>query len=118
MLSLLIPFAIVSVIFWSMFVPSRLEFSDTEFTIKFPLRPLHVLEWSDLKYFGPVRYWGPVEGVFMIEFVSVDSFQILPQAFRRSEWRMFENFLSAKFPDRRASWAIGNRMFRWPWKET
>lgn len=112
MLSMLIPFGIAPLIVWFMFVPSRLEFSDSEFTIQFPLRPLHKLAWSDLKYYGSGN------NVFMIQFADVGTFQIFPQAFRRSEWRMLKNFLTATFSDRKASGYIGDRMFRWPWKKS
>jgi hypothetical protein len=112
MLSLLIPFGIALLIVWFMFVPSRLEFSDREFTIKFPFRPLHTLNWSDLQYYGSG------ENVFMIQFASVGTFQIFPQAFRRSEWRMLKNFLITTFPDRKASGYFGDRMFRWPRRKT
>jgi hypothetical protein len=112
MLSLLIPFGIAPLIVWFLFVPSRLEFSDSEFTIQFPFRPLHTLDWSDLKYYGSG------ENVFMIQFASVGTFQIFSQAFRRGEWRMLKNFLSSTFPDRKASGYFGDRMFKWPRRKT
>jgi hypothetical protein len=108
MLSLLIPFSIAPLVVWFMFVPSRLEFSDSEFTIQFPFRPLHTLNWSDLQYYG----FG--ENVFMIQFAGVGTFQIFPQAFRRGDWRMLKNFLGSTFPDRKASGYFGDRMFKWP----
>jgi hypothetical protein len=111
-LTLLVPFAIVPVVVWFMFVPRRLEFNDSEFTIQYPFRPLHILEWADLKYYGP----GP--NVFMIEFIDVGTFQIFPRAFRRSEWRLLKNFLSTTFPDRKASGYFGDRMFKWPRRKT
>jgi hypothetical protein len=112
MLSLLIPFGIAPIFVWVMFVPSRLEFSDSAITIQFPFRPLHTLDWSDLQYYGP----GP--NVFMIQFASVGTFQIFPRAFRRSEWRMFKNFICTTFPDRKASGFVGDRMFKWPRRKT
>jgi hypothetical protein len=108
MLSLLIPFSIAPLVVWFMFVPSRLEFSDSEFTIQFPFRPLHTLNWSDLQYYG----FG--ENVLMIQFAGVGTFQIFPQAFRRGEWRMLKNFLATTFPDKKASGYFGDRMFKWP----
>ncbi|HVF71725.1 MAG TPA: hypothetical protein VM940_08955 [Chthoniobacterales bacterium] len=112
MLSLLIPFGIAPLMVWFMFVPARLEFSDKDFTIRFPFRPLHTLDWSDLQHYGS----GP--NVFMIQFAGVGTFQIFPQAFRRSEWRMLKSFLSTTFPDRKASGYFGDRMFKWPWRKT
>jgi hypothetical protein len=112
MLSLLIPFGIAPLLVWFMFVPSRLEFSDRGFTIRFPFRPLHTLDWSDLQHYGS----GP--NVFMIQFAGVGTFQIFPQAFRRSEWRILKNFLSTAFPDRKAAGYFGDRMFKWPRKRT
>ena len=108
MLSLLIPFSIAPLVVWFMFVPSRLEFNDSEFTIQFPFRPLHTLNWSDLQYYG----FG--ENVFMIQFASVGTFQIFPQAFRRGEWSMLKNFLATTFPDRKATGSFGDRMFKSP----
>jgi hypothetical protein len=107
-LTMLIPFVIVPLAVWLMFVPSQLEFSDSQITIKFPFRPLHTFSWSDLHYYGA----GP--NVFMIQFAGVGTFQIFPQAYRRSDWRMLKNFLSSTFPDKKASAYIGDRMFKWP----
>jgi hypothetical protein len=112
MLSLLIPFGIAPLIVWFMFVPSRLEFSDSKFIIQFPFRPLHTLNWFDLQYYGAG------ENVFMIRFTSVGTFQIFPQAFRRNEWRMLKNFLVTTFPDRKASGYFDDRMFKWPRRKT
>jgi hypothetical protein len=112
MLSLLIPFGIAPLVVWFMFVPSRLEFSDSEFIIQFPFRRRHTLNWSDLQYYDSG------ENVFMIQFTSVGTFQIFPQAFRRSEWRMLKNFLVTTFPDRKASGYFGDRMFKWPRRKT
>ena len=102
MQSMLIPVVIVPVSIWFMFVPSRLKFSDTGFTIKFLFRSLHTLDWSDL------RSYGPDENVFVIQFTGPRTFQILPQAYRRSEWRTLENFLSSRFPGKRVSEHIGH----------
>lgn len=108
MLTLLIPFAIAPTLVWFMFVPKRLEFSETQFTIQFPFRPLHTLDWSDLEYYGAG------ENVFMIQFASIGTFQIFGQAFRRNDWRLLRNFLRSTFPDKRASGSIGDWMFKWP----
>ncbi len=110
MLSLLIPSVIILAVVWFMFVPSQLEFSDGQFTIKFPFRQVHTLSWSDLKYYGAGR------NVFMIQFAGIGTFQIFPQAFPPNEWLMLKNFLSSAFPDKKASGHIGARMFKWPRK--
>lgn len=108
MLTMLIPFIIVPLAIWLMAVPSQLEFSDSQITIKFPFRPLHTLSWSDLQYYGAGH------NVFMIQFVDIGTFQIFPQAYRRSDWRKLKNFLSSTFPDKKGSGYIGARLFKWP----
>jgi hypothetical protein len=87
-----------------MFVPSWLEFSDTDFTIKFLFGSLHNFDWLDL------HSYGPGENVFVIQFTA-RTFQILPQAYRRTDWRMLENFLSSRFPDKKVSNHRGYWMF-------
>src|SRR2546425_1209729 len=77
-LSLLIPFTIAPIAVCLMFVPSRLEFSDTAFVIQLPFRRLYTLSWDDL------RYYGRGKNVFMIQFSGVGTFQIFAQALRRS----------------------------------
>ncbi|HEY5813354.1 MAG TPA: hypothetical protein VIT23_11975 [Terrimicrobiaceae bacterium] len=94
--SLLIPFTIAQIAVSLMFVPTRLEFSETQFTIQFPFRRLYTLEWTDLEYHGPG------ENVFIIQFSGVGRFLIFAQAFHRSEWRMLMNFLSTTYPKRKA----------------
>ena len=110
--SLLIPFTIMPLAVCIMFVPRRLEFSETHFTIQLPFRRLYTIAWVDLEHYGSG------ENVFMMQFSDVGTFQIFAQAFRRSEWRMLKNFLSATFPERKASGYFGDRMFRWPRKKT
>jgi hypothetical protein len=111
-ISLLIPLTIAPLAVCFMFVPRRLEFSETHFTIQLPFRRLYMIKWEDLQYYGSG------ENVFMIQFSGIGTFQIFAQAFRRSEWRMLKNFLSATFPERKASGYFGGRMFRWPHKKT
>jgi hypothetical protein len=108
--SLLVPFTIMPLAVCVMFVPRRLEFSDTHFTIQLPFRQLYTMEWENLESYGS----GP--NVFMIQFSGVGTFQIFAQAFRRREWRTLKDFLCTKFPDRKASGYFGDRMFRWPRK--
>jgi hypothetical protein len=111
-ISLLIAFTIAPFAVCIMFVPTRIEFSDTRFTIQLPFRRVYALDWAALEYYGDG------ENVFMMQFAGVATFQIFAQAFRRSEWRMLKNFLSTTFPERKASGSFGDRMFRWPRKKT
>ncbi|HEV2805928.1 MAG TPA: hypothetical protein VGW57_13475 [Chthoniobacterales bacterium] len=111
-LSLLIPFVIAPFAIWLMFVPSHLELSDSHLTIKFPFRRLQTLAWCDLEYYGA----GP--NVFMIQFAGSGTLQIFPHAFSRSDWRMLKNFFSSTFPEKKASGFIGDRMFKWPRRQT
>ncbi len=106
--SLAIPLTIVPFVVCAMFLSKRLEFSDSDFMIQFPFRRLHRIDWEDLENYGS----GP--NVFMIQFSGIGTFQILPQAFRRSEWRRLTTFLATTFPERKASGYFGHRMFRWP----
>jgi len=94
-LTMVIPFAVVPVVVWFMFVPSLFEFSDSEITIKFPFRRVHILPWSDLQHYGA----GP--NVFMIQFAGAGTFQMFAQAFPGAEWRTLTNFLSTRFPERK-----------------
>jgi len=111
-LSLLIPLFVAPIAVWLMFVPERLEFSDTHFTIQLPFRPVHTVPWSALQYYGAGS------SVFMIQFSGVGTFQIFAHAFRRSEWGLLKTFLSSTFPERKASGYIGGRMFKWPRRKT
>jgi hypothetical protein len=112
LVSLLIPFVIMPLIVCFAWVPSRLEFNDTELIIQFPLRGLRTIPWDDLEYYG----W--FEGVFGLQFHAAGTFSIYTQALPRGEWRMFKNFLRATFPERKASGYIGARLFRWPRRKT
>ena len=88
---------------WFFFVPRRLEFSDTQFTIKAPLGRLQTFRWDELEYFGPGR------GVFVIQFLGCSSFQIFTFGFPHSKWRLLKRFLYDNFPDRAGSFSIGGR---------
>lgn len=107
MLSLLVPAVFCVFAVWLMFVPVRLEFDDTHFTIQLPLRRPHTLPWEELKYYGPGQ------NVFMIQFAGREAFQIFARAFPRDQWRLLTNFLSDRFPDCKASGWIGPFMFKW-----
>lgn len=107
MLSLVVPVVLGPVAVWLMFVPRRLEFTETDFTIQFYLRRLHTLPWDELKYYGRGN------NVFMLQFVGQEAFQIFSSAFPKGQWRLLTNFLSNRYPDRKASGYIGNLMFKW-----
>ena len=106
MLSFLIPFSIFPVVIWLMSVPSHLEFSDRQITIKRPFRRPYTLSWVDLQSYGFDLY------SFRLEFVSIGTFEIFSQGFRPADLRLLKNFLSATFPDKKAL-PIGKRMFKW-----
>ena len=110
-LSLLIPFTVAPVVVCVAWVPLQFEFSDTHLTIQFAFRPQHVVPWDDLQYYG----W--FEGVYGLQFYTSGTFTFYPQALPRREWRALKDFLSATFPERKASGFIGARFFQWPWKK-
>lgn len=105
-LSLFIPFSIAPIAVWFIFVPTRLEFNDTHFSIQMPFRRLYTLPWSDLQFYATGR------NVFMIQFSGAGTFQLFAHAFRKREWAILKNFLSSTFPERKASGYVGDRMFK------
>lgn len=105
-LSLAIPLTIIPLAIWAMFVPRHLEYSDTHLVIRTLLEGHHTLSWSELKHYGTGR------NVFMIQFDSVPTFQIFPQAYPRAERRKFVAFLEATFPEKQASGFMGPWMFK------
>lgn len=110
LMSLLVPAVIGPVAVWLMFVPKRLEFTDTYFTIQFFLRRVRTLPWEELKYYGRGN------NVFMIQFDREQAFQIFTYAFPKKQWRLLTNFLSNRYPERKASGWIGPFGFKWPWR--
>jgi hypothetical protein len=105
--TLLIPTGVFFAFVWVMFVPRRLEFSETEFTIQHLLGRRCVLSWDELEYYGPGN------NVFMIQFFGQQAIQIFAAAYSRHEWHEFMSFLSDKFPERKASGWIGGHLFKW-----
>jgi hypothetical protein len=105
--SLSIPLVIFPVIVWFMFVPKRLEYSESDFVIDRRFAKICTLPWSQL------RYYGPGNNVFMIQFEGRQAFQLFAGAYGRSEWAAFLAFLSNRFPHQRASGYLGARMFKW-----
>jgi hypothetical protein len=94
LIAIAIPPAALGSLTWFFFVPRRLEFSNTDITIKPALESLRTLGWDELEYFGPGR------GVFILQFSGCSPFQIYTLGFRRSEWRLLKRFLYDNFPDR------------------
>ena len=110
-LSLMIPAVIAPLAVWLMFVPRRLEFSDTVFTIQFYLRCAHTLKWEGLKYYGRGN------NVFILQFAGKKSFQIFSHSFPKAQWQLLANFLANRYPERKASGWIGPFGFKWPWRQ-
>src|SRR5260370_42555579 len=77
--SLLIPFAIAPAFVCFMAVPSQLEFTDSNFIIRFPFRRSHTAAWDDLEYYG----W--FEGVYGLQFPEAGTFSLLPHALPRAD---------------------------------
>jgi len=105
--TLFVPVGIAFVAISIMFVPMRLEFTDTEFSIQFLWSRVHTISWDELEYYGPGN------NVFMIQFYGRQAFQIFPPAFRRDQWYQLTNFLSTEFPDCKADGSFGGGLFKW-----
>ena|ERR1700730_6011644 len=105
--TLLVPVSIAVTILSIMFVPTRLEFTDTEFTIRFLWSRVRTIAWDELEYYGPGN------NVFLIQFQGRQAFQIFSSAFPREQWHQFMSFLSTEFPDRKADGWFGPFGFRW-----
>jgi hypothetical protein len=104
--SLAIPVIIMPVCVWFMFVPRLVEFSDTEITIS-SLLGKYTYNWSALDCYGPGN------NVFKIQFSGDrQPYQILAGAYPSEEWSKLIDFLNMRFPDRKAAYSIGVRMFR------
>jgi len=104
--SLAIPFAIVPTAVWFMFVPQCLEFDDLSLLVQPRFRSIRTLPWSEM-----IR-WGKGEGgVFFIRF-GRQTVNILSSAYSPEQWTSLTEFLSAKFPDRKADGHVGTWSFR------
>ncbi len=86
---------------WFMFVPSELEFSSSELTVRSRMGRYQVLRWDDL------RYYGRGNNVFMIEFEGMEAVQIFSFAYPRDEWRQLTSFLEIRYPHNKASLWLG-----------
>ena len=105
--TLLVPVGTFFVAVSLMFVPIRLEFTDTDFTIRYLLGRTHTLSWDELEYYGPGN------SVFMIQFYGRPAFQIFASAFPRQQWSQLTNFLATQFPDCKADMWFGPFGYRW-----
>ena len=102
-----IPVSLAPVIIWFMFVPRRLEYSESEFSITNRMARDFNAPWSRLQYYGPGN------NVFMIQFEGRQAFQIFAFAFPKEEWNEFALFLTDRFPNKKATGSIFGRLFRW-----
>jgi hypothetical protein len=91
---------------WFMFVPTRLEFDRVELTIRYLFRRSCTLPWYKLELYGSGN------NVFMLQ-LEGQSFQIFSQAFATRDWHQLMNFLSTRFPERKADGWAGASLFRW-----
>ncbi len=100
-ISLLVPFAVMLVAIWIMFVPEYLAFSEASLTIKPRFRALRELPWSSLSR------WGKGEGVFCLNFRGSPSIQIFAHAYPPEQWSRLMEFLLRQFPDQKADGFLG-----------
>jgi hypothetical protein len=101
--SLCIPLFLFPVFCCVAFVPSRIEWSETEFRIYRKFGKPATFSWSNLAAFGRGR------GTFLIQFSGQGAFQIYSGAFDRTMWRTFVDFLASNFPDKKARFWVGTR---------
>lgn len=106
--SIAIPIALLASIVWMMFVPRQLELSDTSLVIQYPLRSIHVTEWSKLKCWG--RGNG---GILLLQFTTGKTFQIALFAFPRKQRRRLTDFVNKRFPERKAHIWLATKGSRW-----
>ena len=102
-IGLIIVPAVLGSLIWFFFVPRRLEFSNSDITIKPALESLQIFDWDELEYFGPGR------GVYVLQFYGSSTFQIFTFGFRRSQWRLLKRFLYENYPERVGSFSIMGR---------
>lgn len=107
MLSLFLPFALMILATWFMFVPRCLEYDEREFFIHFWFRGRRKRSWEEL------RHYGGAFNVFLLQFGSAQAFQIFNGAYSKSDWLEFKTFLVERFPDRKASGWLGPFGFKW-----
>jgi hypothetical protein len=103
--SLGIPVVLSPVIVWFMFVPRRIEYSDTQITIS-TLLGTQTYAWSDLYCYGTGR------GVYKIQFTGDSQpYQIFAGAYSDQEWSQLVALMNTRFPDRvQSGFSIGPGM--------
>lgn len=98
--SLAIPLFLSPACIWFMFVPRHIKWSAAEFQIQPRIRRGQTLPWTQLYSYGSGN------NVFLLEFTGVSRFQIFAGAFNHDEWQNFRSFLTANYPEKKASfWA-------------
>jgi hypothetical protein len=104
---LAIPIGILPIFVWFAFVPKLLEISDSHFTVQHRLKGVRQIAWSELKF------WGYAGLVFCLQFNTPPTLQIALFAFPRTERVQLRDFLSSRFPQRKARAWIGTKGIRW-----
>jgi hypothetical protein len=96
--TLVIPFALIPFINWFVFVPRRLEFTDSELTVDSWIIGSHKLSWNRL------RSWGYGRVLFSLTFDGCETVNIAPYAYPNKEWSALVAFLTAHFLNRKLPW--------------
>jgi hypothetical protein len=101
-----IPIILAPIFIWSMLVPRLLEYSDEEVNLRTFLRT-GSYRWRMLDAYGSAR------GLFMLQFTGDSgAYLIISFAYSNEEWSTFKHFLETRFPDRKASYGIGDKLIR------
>ena len=104
--SFAIPCIVMIVFVCVVFVPSRLTLTNEDLSIDRLILPDVVIPLEELE-----SYLDP-PSTFMLQVRGQSSaYQISGLGFRRQEWRSFKAELKRRFPDRRARFFIGPRLF-------
>lgn len=104
--SLPIPLLLMPTFVCIAFVPRRIQWSAVEFEIQPRFGRTQNFPWTQLYAYGSGN------GVFLLQFSGVSTFQIFAGAFRRNEWRTFRSFLKTKHPDKKAWFWLGPKAIR------
>ena len=105
---LAIPIAIVALFMWFAFVPKKCQILDDRFVIQFHFGPRREVNWDRLKYWGNTGH-----ATFCLQFSEPPTLQIALFAFPKSQRQQFVDFLTSRFPERKAKAWIGTRGYRW-----
>ncbi len=96
-ISMLIPFTVMPLFLWFMFVPKEIVISDRFVVITFSLRSARRFEWNGL------RYWGDnVHLMFVLQFTNSRTQQLALFAFPKDQQQQFKKFVKGRFPKRKA----------------